>query len=195
MKKISIFVVLAMLVVLTGQSCKQGDGSGIQIVPLDEEMQEQDVMKEDEVMQDSEETDVMEEDAIDETTSEETGDDADTNDSEETNSQEPVADESVQEEPVAAKPSVKSFSMDATNWQFEPSVIRVKKGDIVKLAVTSTEGTHGIAIDAFGVKETLKPNQTVNIEFVADKVGTHTIYCSVFCGAGHSTMKGSVIVE
>ena len=33
------------------------------------------------------------------------------------------------------------------------------------------------------------------IEFTADKQGTFTVFCSVFCGSGHSGMKGKIIIK
>lgn len=61
--------------------------------------------------------------------------------------------------------------------------------------MTSTDVDHGLAISAFGVNKTVKAGTTEQIEFVADKQGTFTIFCSVFCGAEHGSMKGTLIVE
>jgi cytochrome c oxidase subunit II len=61
--------------------------------------------------------------------------------------------------------------------------------------VKTTEGKHGILIPGFGVNKPLNPGEDVDIEFLADKKGTFPMICSVFCGHGHSDMKGSLIVE
>jgi cytochrome c oxidase subunit 2 len=98
-------------------------------------------------------------------------------------------------EPVVAKPVVKEFTMTAKNWDFVPSTITVKKGDTVKLHIKSIDVDHGFNLSAFNVKAMLKPNETVTVDFVADKVGTHSFICSVFCGSGHQSMKGTLVVE
>jgi len=70
----------------------------------------------------------------------------------------------------------------------------VNKGDRVKLMIQSADIAHGIKIDAFNVNNRLEPGQTTIVEFVADKAGTFSFYCNVFCGDGHSGMKGTLIV-
>jgi len=89
----------------------------------------------------------------------------------------------------------KEFKMTAKQFAFEPSVIEVNKGDKVRLIVTSVDVPHGIAIKEYGINERLDVGKPVTIEFTADKEGTFTAYCSVFCGAGHSGMKGKIIVK
>ena len=89
----------------------------------------------------------------------------------------------------------KEFKMTAKQFAFEPSTIEVNKGDKVRLIVTSTDVPHGIAIKEYGINEQLNPGKPVTIEFTADKAGTFTAYCSVFCGSGHSSMKGKLIVK
>lgn len=99
------------------------------------------------------------------------------------------------EKPAPATPSVKSFSIVAKNWVFEPATITVKKGDTVKLSIKSVDVDHGFALSAFNVNKPLKPGQTTTVEFVADKTGSFTFFCSVFCGSGHSGMRGTLVVE
>ncbi len=89
---------------------------------------------------------------------------------------------------------VKEFSLIAKNWEFVPSTIEVNKGDRVILNIESADVKHGFSIKEFNVREDLEPGKTTKVEFVADKEGTFTFFCSVFCGDGHSTMKGQLIV-
>ncbi|MBI2085684.1 MAG: cupredoxin domain-containing protein [Candidatus Aenigmarchaeota archaeon] len=91
--------------------------------------------------------------------------------------------------------SVKEFSITASQWKFEPNTITVKQGDTVKLTLTSIDVTHGVSIPTFGVNKQIDPGKTATVQFVADKKGTFTFACSVFCGAGHSGMTGKLIVE
>ena len=70
----------------------------------------------------------------------------------------------------------------------------VKKGDKVRLLVTSLDVPHGLSIPEYGINERLDPGKTVTVEFTADKTGSFTAFCSVFCGAGHSKMGGQIVV-
>ena len=90
---------------------------------------------------------------------------------------------------------IKEFTMTAKNWKFEPSIITVNEGDTVKLFIESVDVTHGFQLIDFDVNENLKPGKIVNIEFVADKKGTFSFFCSVPCGSGHQQMKGTLIVK
>jgi cytochrome c oxidase subunit 2 len=86
---------------------------------------------------------------------------------------------------------VKEIKLTATNYEFDQKEIHVKKGDKVKLTLDNKQGMHGIAIADFKVD--LK--KAGSVEFVADKAGTFEYACSVMCGAGHTEMKGKLVVE
>ena len=102
---------------------------------------------------------------------------------------------SPQENKAADATPVKEFKMTAKQFQFEPSTIEVNKGDRVRLIVTSTDIPHGISIPEYGINERLDPGKPKTIEFTASKEGSFTAFCSVFCGSGHSNMKGKIIVR
>lgn len=99
------------------------------------------------------------------------------------------------EESVQVTGETKEFTMEAFQFGFEPSVIEVNKGDRVKITATSRDVPHGFAILELGVRETINPGEVTNIEFAADKAGTFSFFCSVPCGAGHSSMRGQLIVR
>ena len=112
-----------------------------------------------------------------------------------------VVDEGQTEEPTRTEevaPSgekTKEFDITARNWEFIPNTITVNKGDTVKLKITSIQGTHGFMLSEFGINTQLVQGNTVNVEFVADKVGTFKFACYVQCGRGHGGMKGQLIVK
>ncbi len=90
---------------------------------------------------------------------------------------------------------VREIIIKARNWEFEPAQITVNKGDIVRLVITSEEGTHGFNLPAYNLKEKLEPGKTVTIEFIAEKEGTFPFSCYIPCGRGHGGMAGELIVE
>jgi cytochrome c oxidase subunit 2 len=92
-------------------------------------------------------------------------------------------------------PQLKVFTMTARQWEFIPDVIEVNEGDQVKLMITSIDVAHGFSLPAFDINERLEPNQEVVIEFVADRKGTFNFRCNVFCGSGHGSMDGQIIVS
>ena len=90
---------------------------------------------------------------------------------------------------------VKEFRLEAFQFGYEPSVIEVNKGDTVRIIATSRDVAHGLALFDFGVNIVIKKGEETTVEFVADKSGEFSFYCSVPCGSGHSTMKGKLVVN
>ncbi len=94
--------------------------------------------------------------------------------------------------PIGAR---KEFIITAKQWSFSPSIIKVKKGDLVVLKLKTVDVAHTYSIAEFGVNAEIKPGKTTVVEFTADKVGAFTSACKIYCGVGHVGMKGTLIVE
>jgi cytochrome c oxidase subunit 2 len=95
----------------------------------------------------------------------------------------------------APQPGVSEFELPAVKYNFAPNVIRVKKGDRVKLVITAEDREHGFKLAAFHIDQRLPKGEAVTVEFTADRAGTFPFECSVFCGLGHKKMTGQLIVE
>ena len=92
------------------------------------------------------------------------------------------------------QPQTVEIKMIARQFDFAPKTITVRKGQRVKLSVTSEDVDHGIAIDEFNIDERVKANKTQVIEFTPTRTGRFKFYCSIFCGEGHPKMVGELIV-
>jgi cytochrome c oxidase subunit 2 len=88
----------------------------------------------------------------------------------------------------------REIKVTARKFEFVPKTITLRKGERVKLIVTSEDVDHGIAIPEFGVQEQVKAKQTRAIEITAEREGRFQFACSVFCGDGHPDMVGELIV-
>lgn len=97
--------------------------------------------------------------------------------------------------PPVTAPTVKTITVVAKRWSFEPAVITVKKGDRVRMLIESRDVTHGIKIPDFNINQNLVAGETTVVEFTADKAGSFGFFCSVFCGQGHGSMRGTLVVE
>ena len=85
--------------------------------------------------------------------------------------------------------------MTAKKYEFDPSTVRVKSGDHVKLGITALDKEHGFKIEPLHINQKLPKGEPVTIEFTAPQPGTYPFECSHFCGFGHGKMKGELIVE
>jgi heme/copper-type cytochrome/quinol oxidase subunit 2 len=82
------------------------------------------------------------------------------------------------------------------NGNVAPAVIRVHRGDIVRLLITSEDVAHGFRIEALGVEVVpVRAGKYQVVEFVADQSGTFEYICNLTCGPSHDEIKGLLIVE
>lgn len=84
----------------------------------------------------------------------------------------------------------------ASRFAFEPSRIEVTEGERIRLLVRSADGVHGIEIKRFRVNRPVpRGGKPVTIEFTAAAAGEYDILCSEYCGDGHETMAGTLVVQ
>ena len=87
------------------------------------------------------------------------------------------------------------IEITASQFEFSPAEIEVSVGESVRLLVRSADVGHGLAIPSLGVGASIPPGgQVVTIDFVASEPGRHQMICTVFCGAGHGQMRGTLTV-
>ena len=69
------------------------------------------------------------------------------------------------------------------NGNVAPRVIRVYRGDTVRLLITSDDVAHGFRIEGLGVEAVpIRAGKYQVVEFVADRSGTFEYFCNLTCG-------------
>lgn len=101
--------------------------------------------------------------------------------------------ESTDSEPVVN--ATKTFDVVASQYAFTPETLTVNAGDTVVINLSTDDVPHGFSIPDFGVNATITPGKTKAVEFVADAAGSYTFSCSVACGSGHNSMRGTLVVN
>lgn len=97
--------------------------------------------------------------------------------------------------PVPADtPTERTVRIEASQYQFDPGVVRVNPGDRVTLELVATDVVHGLYLDGYGLEMAADPGQTTRLTFMADRTGTFRFRCSVSCGAMHPFMIGKLHV-
>jgi cytochrome c oxidase subunit 2 len=85
-------------------------------------------------------------------------------------------------------------------WSFRYETGRVSDelvlpvGEPVRLAMTSEDVLHSLSIPAFRVKEDNVPGQETTLWFIPNQTGTYDLFCTEYCGVGHSAMITKVRV-
>jgi cytochrome c oxidase subunit 2 len=93
------------------------------------------------------------------------------------------------------EPSGKHIEIVASRFSFSPNEITVKKGDPVTITVRSMDVTHGLVIEALGVRtNAIKKGQPEDLKLVPEATGTFQGKCAHFCGKGHGSMTFTVHV-
>jgi cytochrome c oxidase subunit 2 len=68
-------------------------------------------------------------------------------------------------------------------------------GKSVKLLLRSIDVVHSFYVPEFRTKMDLVPGMVSYVWFVPTRTGTFEILCAELCGAGHSNMRGKIVVE
>ena len=84
-----------------------------------------------------------------------------------------------------------SWSFSYPNGTTSPRLY-VPVGRPVKVNLVATDVIHGFFLPAFRVKRDVVPGMKNHAWFVADKAGSYDLFCSQYCGTGHSAMITTV---
>jgi len=96
--------------------------------------------------------------------------------------------------PQAAEPQV--VDILAERFQFTPSEVRALLGTTLSFRLSSDDTDHGFTIKGTDVNVTIpkRGRGTRTVTFTPPAAGRYTFECSHMCGAGHSFMRGTIVV-
>jgi len=93
--------------------------------------------------------------------------------------------------PVTATARMWSWSFSYPNGAVSPKLY-VPVGKPIRVDLVSQDVIHGFFLPAFRVKRDIVPGMKNHAWFVASKPGSYDLFCSQFCGTGHSAMITTV---
>lgn len=80
-------------------------------------------------------------------------------------------------------------------WSFTPAAIEVPAGAEVTFTLTTPDVIHGFHVEGTRLNLMLIPGQVTRNRYRFERPGEYTIICHEYCGVGHHTMYGKVIVK
>jgi len=94
-------------------------------------------------------------------------------------------------------PPERVVDIAAERFSFNPSEVRATVGTTLRIRLTSDDTMHGFRILGANVNVAIpKRNRgTAVVTFRPEKPGRYTFECSRLCGAGHSFMRGAIVVS
>jgi cytochrome c oxidase subunit II len=87
-----------------------------------------------------------------------------------------------------AQTTPREIEITAKRFSYEPPEITLKKGEAVILVLKSADVAHGLRFRELNVDVKASKGGTGQVKFTPERTGTFVGRCSVFCGAGHSSM-------
>jgi cytochrome c oxidase subunit 2 len=95
----------------------------------------------------------------------------------------------------AAATQARVVQVRARRFTFDPATIHVARGEAVILEFTSLDVPMGFNLPDFGLRSDIMPGVLSRLPLTADKSGEFPFLCDIFCGSGHETMSGALIVS
>lgn len=99
-------------------------------------------------------------------------------------------------------PGAAEINVTAKQWLYvfhypsgrsEINQVHVPVGKAVKFIMTSSDVIHGFYFPEFRVKMDILPGSYTNLWVKPDRAGRFDIFCTQYCGTGHSTMRAIMI--
>jgi cytochrome c oxidase subunit II len=96
---------------------------------------------------------------------------------------------------LRAEEGPRAITITAKRFEFSPKEISIKPNETVKLLLSTEDVAHGFFVKPLGIDEDILPGKTTEVVVTPRKPGRYTTICDHFCGAGHGSMKMTIVVE
>jgi len=83
----------------------------------------------------------------------------------------------------------------AQTWVFQPNEIRIPAGSELTVYLTSKDVQHGFHLSGTNINMMVLPGQVSTLTATFDEPGEYYFICHEYCGVGHQTMYGRLVVE
>lgn len=98
---------------------------------------------------------------------------------------------------IGGEKAERVIAIVAERFTFVPSEIKLREGEVVELRIRSLDTNHGFYLPDAGVNVIVpkRGKGDARVLFRAQKKGLFAFECSKACGAGHTIMRGRIVVE
>lgn len=83
----------------------------------------------------------------------------------------------------------------AQTWVFSPATVTVPAGSEVTFYLTSKDVQHGFYLQGTNINMMVLPGQVSKLTATFNTPGEYFFICHEYCGVGHQTMYGKLVVE
>jgi len=96
--------------------------------------------------------------------------------------------------PIVRPPEGSDVFMLARLWQWYP-ILELEKDKSYRLHLSSLDWQHGFSLQPVNINMQVVPGYDMVLTVTPDKAGEYGVVCNEFCGIGHHTMLGKIIVK
>ena len=82
--------------------------------------------------------------------------------------------------------------MVASRAGFRPQIVHARKGESLRLLLTTADDEHCFALDAYRVEKRILPHKTTTLELTLDRPGSFPFYCCL--EPGNQALRGKLVV-
>ncbi|MBF0368892.1 MAG: cytochrome C oxidase subunit II [Magnetococcales bacterium] len=105
-----------------------------------------------------------------------------------------VRTESAAEIPVVAPPPGSDIYMLGRLWEWYP-ILELQKDQSYRLHLSSLDWQHGFSLQPINMNLQILPGYSTVITITPNETGEFGVVCNEYCGVGHHTMLGKIIVK
>lgn len=91
-------------------------------------------------------------------------------------------------------PNIETVDIISERYMFAPTLVRLKRGRMVRLTLKTVDVQHGIAVSDLKINLEAYPGRPAETIITPDKIGEYTTNCSLYCGENHNKMKITFMV-
>ncbi len=96
--------------------------------------------------------------------------------------------------PIVRPPEGSDVYMLARLWQWYP-ILELEKDKSYRIHLSSLDWQHGFSLQPVNINMQVVPGYEMVLTMTPDKAGDYGVVCNEYCGVGHHTMLGKIIVK
>ncbi|MCP4010731.1 MAG: cytochrome c oxidase subunit II [Proteobacteria bacterium] len=96
--------------------------------------------------------------------------------------------------PIVRPPEGSDVYMLARLWQWYP-ILELEKDKSYRIHLSSLDWQHGFSLQPVNINLQVVPGYEMVLTMTPDKAGDYGVVCNEYCGVGHHTMLGKIIVK
>jgi heme/copper-type cytochrome/quinol oxidase subunit 2 len=90
--------------------------------------------------------------------------------------------------------SAPQVEIRASRQGFDPAAVTLRKGETVRVILSSTDGEHCFAVDALRVEKRIRRGRNTSFDLTPDRAGRFPFYCCLESGKAAEVERGALIV-